>query len=164
MRAAQAMPVACGLGSPSPAGDDPKPAPKKTDAGRVVLTGRAAAQIRKLMADSTEFKYLRVRVADGEQFKLDLESQTDPKADLRGESRGVTVVVDRKSAAVLPAGIVLDYLDVNAVCAHEILGALVGPILTHYDARDAIQHDSSAAHRAGGQSRIHRAAPIDLRR
>jgi len=108
---AVAMPVACGLGSPSPAGDDPKPAPKKTDAGRVVLTERAAAQIRKLMADSTEFKYLRVRVADGEQFKLDLESQTDPKADLRGESRGVTVVVDRKSAAVLPAGIVLDYLD-----------------------------------------------------
>lgn len=94
---------------------DPRPAvaavqedPKQPDDVRVVVTDQAAKQIRAFMAQTPDAKYLRIAVIDG-QFKLDLDPNTDPKEDLLSESRGVSVVVDRMSAAILPIGIVVDY-------------------------------------------------------
>ncbi len=84
--------------------------PKKPEGDRVVLTERAAKQIRLHLAELPEAKYLRVRVAD-DKFKLDLDTQMDPSEDLLGQSRGVPVVVDRNSAALLPVGIVVDFID-----------------------------------------------------
>jgi Fe-S cluster assembly iron-binding protein IscA/pimeloyl-ACP methyl ester carboxylesterase len=111
----------CNPGPPSaaepPTGADPKPAvipkqetPNRPRGDRVVLTDRAAKQIRKIMMETPEAKYLRVTASD-DRLKLDLDSHTDPKEDVLNESRGVSVVVDRKSAAILPVGIVVDYLD-----------------------------------------------------
>lgn len=93
---------------------DPPPrpeGPRKPTGERVVLTVRAADQVRKLMKDLPQGKYLRVSVGKGETLKLDLDPQADPKEDLVGESRGVPVVIDRASAAVLPVGLVVDYID-----------------------------------------------------
>ena len=90
-------------------GSEPGP-PKKPEGDRVVLTERAAKKVRQTMGELPEAKYLRVRAAD-DGFKLDLDAQTDPQEDLLGQSRGVPVVVDRKSAAVLPVGVVVDYID-----------------------------------------------------
>src|SRR5262245_9333300 len=73
----------------------PKAEPPKSEDERVVLTERAAKQVRKFMAELPEAKYLRVAVAD-DKFKLDLDPLMDAKLDLLGESRGVSVVVDRK--------------------------------------------------------------------
>src|SRR5262249_2130488 len=112
--------VGCNRGPQSPVeppgGADPRsaapkqgPAEKPQD-DRVVLTDRAAKQLRKLLTDNREAKYLRVSVSD-DRLKLDLDTQMDPKEDLLGESRGVPVVVDRKSAAILPVGSVVDYID-----------------------------------------------------
>src|SRR5262245_11355664 len=99
-------------------GGDPKPtvgakqeAGKKPEGDRVVLTDRAAARVRQLFMKSAA-KYLRVSVSGGDalELKLDLDSEMD-KQDLLGESRGVPVVVDPKSAALLPVGIVVDFID-----------------------------------------------------
>jgi Fe-S cluster assembly iron-binding protein IscA len=85
-------------------------APKPPESPRVVLTDRAAKQVRKLLAETPEAKYLRVSISDG-RLKLDLDPTTDPKEDLLSESRSVAVLVDRRSAALLPVGIVVDYID-----------------------------------------------------
>ncbi len=108
---------------PPPAGPKAKPTPappvapkkeapkEKEPAGsRVALTGRAAKQVRKLLTGAASASRLRVSVS-GDQIKLDLDPDTDPKGDLLSESRGVPVAVDRESAALLPAGIVVDYID-----------------------------------------------------
>jgi Fe-S cluster assembly iron-binding protein IscA/alpha/beta superfamily hydrolase len=84
--------------------------PAKADAGRVVLTERAAKRVNTFMAELPDAKYLRVTVAD-DKFKLHQDAASDAKLDLRGQSRGVTVVVDRASAAILPAGVVVDYIE-----------------------------------------------------
>jgi Fe-S cluster assembly iron-binding protein IscA/alpha/beta superfamily hydrolase len=76
----------------------------------VVLTPRAAAQVRKFMQSDPRGRYLRVSVSDDNQYKLGLDGSTDPRADYLGESRGVPVVVDRKSAQSLPAGITVDFV------------------------------------------------------
>jgi Fe-S cluster assembly iron-binding protein IscA/pimeloyl-ACP methyl ester carboxylesterase len=89
---------------------EPKAAAPKKAADRIVLTARAADQIRKFLKETPQVKYLRVSV-DGERLKLDLDSETDPKKDVLGESRGVPVVVDRTSAATLPVGLVVDFVD-----------------------------------------------------
>jgi Fe-S cluster assembly iron-binding protein IscA/alpha/beta superfamily hydrolase len=75
----------------------------------VALTPAAAAQVRKLMGESGA-RYLRVSVAADGQYKLDLDERTDPNDDYLGESRGVPVVVDRKSARLLPGGITVDFV------------------------------------------------------
>jgi Fe-S cluster assembly iron-binding protein IscA/alpha/beta superfamily hydrolase len=75
----------------------------------VVLTPRAAAQVRQLMQQSGA-RYLRVRVSADYQYKLDLDTRVDPQGDYLGESQGVAVVVDRKSGLSLPAGITVDFI------------------------------------------------------
>ncbi len=97
------------VADPQPAAA-PKPDAKKAEPERVVLTAPAAEQIRKFLKDEPTAKYLRISVADN-QLKLDLDATTDPKEDLLSESRGVPVVVDRKSAALLPVGLVVDLAD-----------------------------------------------------
>jgi Fe-S cluster assembly iron-binding protein IscA len=85
-----------------------KKKPEATE--RVVLTARAAAQILKLMKVH-KAKYLRVYVSPRYEYKLDLDERMNPKEDYLGESRGVPVVVDRKSSLLLPAGIMVDFSD-----------------------------------------------------
>lgn len=105
---------------PGPAGTDLKsavaPNPELSNTGngdRVVLTDRAAKQIRSFMQRDPGVKYLRVSVS-GDQFKLDMDPQTDAAEDLASTSRGVPIVVDRTSAAGLPFGIIVDYIDDEA--------------------------------------------------
>src|SRR5262249_8396444 len=95
-----------------PSGSKGEVAPEqqaKPEAGdRVVLTARAAAHILKLLPQH-QAKYLRVSVSPDFEYKLDLDRQMDPKDDYLGESRGVSIVVDRKSALLLPPGITVDF-------------------------------------------------------
>jgi iron-sulfur cluster assembly accessory protein len=77
----------------------------------VALTPAAATQLRKLMKEQKGKQYLRVSVSDDYQYKLDLDPVMDPKGDYLGESRGIPVVVDRKSSQFLPPGITVDYVD-----------------------------------------------------
>jgi Fe-S cluster assembly iron-binding protein IscA/alpha/beta superfamily hydrolase len=101
---------------PSKQQTEKKPEPKD----RVVLTAQAAAQLRKLMKKH-QMKYLRVSTSEGYRFKLDLETQTDPKEDYLGESRGVPVVVDRKSAQLLPVGIIVDFVTEGGATGFKFL-------------------------------------------
>jgi Fe-S cluster assembly iron-binding protein IscA/alpha/beta superfamily hydrolase len=98
-----------GSAEPTPA-LAPKAEPPAKDEERVVLTESAAKQIKKFMADLPQAKCLRVRVAD-DKFKLDLDTVTDAKLDFQSQSRGVPIAVDRKSASILPVGIVVDYVE-----------------------------------------------------
>jgi Fe-S cluster assembly iron-binding protein IscA/pimeloyl-ACP methyl ester carboxylesterase len=76
----------------------------------IVLTPRAAAQVRKFLQENPKARYLRASVSDDYQYKLDLDEQVDAKDDYLGESRSVPIVVDRKSSLLLPAGIVVDFV------------------------------------------------------
>jgi iron-sulfur cluster assembly accessory protein len=115
----------CGQGTPPspPPADQPSPtsstaeAAPKDEAGKppghkdiVVLTPRAAAELRKIMQGQGK-QYLRVSVAADNQYKLDLDPQTDPKDDYQGESQGIEIVVDRKSSQLLPVGITVDFVN-----------------------------------------------------
>src|SRR5207249_2350241 len=77
---------------------------------RIILTARAAGQVRTLM-QQRQAKYLRVSVSTRQEYKLDLDQQMDPLNDLLGESRGIPIVVDRKSASLLPMGIRVDFVN-----------------------------------------------------
>jgi Fe-S cluster assembly iron-binding protein IscA/pimeloyl-ACP methyl ester carboxylesterase len=98
-------PATNGTASPKPQTENQ---PERKD--RVVLTPRAAAQISKLLKEHGA-KYLRVSVSDDHRFKLDLDEQMDPKADYLSESRGIPIVVDRKSSLLLPFGIRVDFAE-----------------------------------------------------
>ena len=78
------------------------------------LSESAAAQIKRLMArDSRASCALRISVADGGcsgySYKLDFDRQQRPE-DIVLERDGVTIYVDRNSAAYL-AGTVIDFAD-----------------------------------------------------
>jgi Fe-S cluster assembly iron-binding protein IscA/alpha/beta superfamily hydrolase len=98
------------LAAPVLADSPPEPKPKKADADRVVVTAAAADQLLKLMKGQPQPTRLRVTARDGEGLKLDLDTAADPKDDLLGESHGVPTVLDRTSAALLPPGLVVDYV------------------------------------------------------
>jgi Fe-S cluster assembly iron-binding protein IscA/acetyl esterase/lipase len=99
------------------------PTPSPTAKGRerknlIELTPRAAARVKEIVATGQKdgalpagLLYLRVRVADGGQTKLDLDPDTNPADDLFGESRGVMIVVDRRSATSIQAGTRVDFLE-----------------------------------------------------
>ncbi len=74
-----------------------------------MLTPRAAAQVRKLLQENRS-KYLRLSVSADYEYKLDLDVQMDPRDDQLGQSLGVPVVVDRKSAQLVPVGTVVDFV------------------------------------------------------
>lgn len=91
----------------------------KTDApakAPVVLTEKAAAQVRQIAAEQTpgEKLYLRVRVVgggcSGYQHKLDLDPQVNEKLDQTFVVNGVDVVIDKRSALYLD-GVTIDFHD-----------------------------------------------------
>ena len=69
----------------------------------VMLTEKAASEVKKIMADQKyeENTVLRVGVAGGGcsgfQYSLGFDTNFDPKADTRSEQHGVGIVVDKKS-------------------------------------------------------------------
>lgn len=86
---------------------DAKPAP-------VVLTEKAAAEVKRISADQggQEKLYLRVRVVGGGcsgfQHKLDLDPQVSEKLDETFTVQGVDVVIDKRSLLYLE-GVTVDY-------------------------------------------------------
>jgi Fe-S cluster assembly iron-binding protein IscA/alpha/beta superfamily hydrolase len=106
-----------------PAKVEADPTPERKDI--VVLTPAAAAFLLKLMKES-EAPYLRASVADLE-YKLDLAFGMNPLDDHLGESRGVKVVVDRKSALLFPEGITVDYVDAGGQKGFRFSAPSAGP-------------------------------------
>jgi iron-sulfur cluster insertion protein len=90
-----------------------KPVTKKAP---ILLSDKAAAEVRKIVAeqDSKEKLYLRVRVVGGGcsgfQHKLDLDPAMNEKLDEVYELNGVDVVVDKRSALYLD-GVTVDFHD-----------------------------------------------------
>jgi iron-sulfur cluster insertion protein len=86
-----------------------KPAP-------IVLTEKAAAEVKRIVAEqsSPEKLYLRVRVVGGGcsgfQHKLDLDPTVNEKLDETYEVTGVPVVVDKRSLLYL-SGVTVDFHD-----------------------------------------------------
>src|SRR5438552_6064490 len=96
------------------------PAPPAERSAPVVLTEKAAAKVKQIVADeqakgsAPEKIYLRVRVVGGGcsgfQHKLDLDPNMNPKLDDVFEMHGVSVVVDKRSSMYL-GGVQVDYHD-----------------------------------------------------
>lgn len=82
----------------------------------VVLTEKAAAEIRKAIGDHASEGELALRIAvagggcSGFEYRLGLERQVDAENDVVEEQHGVKVVVDKKSELFL-TGTEVDYHD-----------------------------------------------------
>jgi iron-sulfur cluster insertion protein len=82
----------------------------------IVLTDKAASEVRKIVAeqDPKEKLYLRLRVVGGGcsgfQHKLDLDPTVNEKLDETFVINGVDVVVDKRSALYL-TGVTVDFHD-----------------------------------------------------
>jgi iron-sulfur cluster assembly accessory protein len=82
----------------------------------IILSERAATEVKKVLQDQTQTEgtLLRVRVVGGgcSGFSYDLrfDNQFDDKLDSKYEYHGVTVVVDKKSALYLD-GTTVDYYE-----------------------------------------------------
>ena len=92
------------------------PAPKTAP---VVLTEKAAAEVKKIVADQAAAGeqrklHLRMRVVGGGcsgfQHKLDLDPEMNPKLDEEFELHGVSLVVDKRSLLYLQ-GVTVDFHD-----------------------------------------------------
>ena len=90
-----------------------------TDAPPIVLTEKAAGEVRKIIADQvgageTRALHLRMRVVGGGcsgfQHKLDLDPEVNPKLDETFELQGVPVVIDKRSLLYL-SGVTVDFHD-----------------------------------------------------
>lgn len=87
-----------------------------TKAAPIVLTDKAAAEVKRIVAeqDSGEKLHLRVRVVGGGcsgfQHKLDLDPAVNEKLDEVFELNGVSVVIDKRSALYLD-GVTVDFHD-----------------------------------------------------
>lgn len=55
-------------------------------------------------------RFLRIAV-ENDAYALDLAPLADPSNDLLGESGGVSIIVDRRSAEMLPVGITVDFVN-----------------------------------------------------
>jgi Fe-S cluster assembly iron-binding protein IscA len=95
----------------------------------VALTPAAAAKLLEAQRENAGFPYLRVRV-EGLERKLDLESEYDPNADLLGESGGVKILVDRKSAELLPDGVTVDYVNADGQDGFKFTAARLKRVIT----------------------------------
>lgn len=78
----------------------------------VSLTPAAVAQVQQLMKSNPGAEYLRVAVAD-EQYRLTLAGDYVGKEVFLGESGGILIIVDRKSAEGIPPGLVVDFVTQN---------------------------------------------------
>ncbi len=83
----------------------------------VALTERAASEIRRMMEQqhlSPEQTYLRVAVVgggcSGYEYRLEFASAPDPQEDIVGQSQGIRLAVDKRSAQLL-AGTQIDIGD-----------------------------------------------------
>ena len=87
-----------------------------TKTAPIVLTEKAAAEVKRIVAeqDQKEKLYLRVRVVGGGcsgfQHKLDLDPAVNEKLDEVFELSGVAVVIDKRSALYL-SGVTVDFHD-----------------------------------------------------
>ena len=90
--------------------------PTPTSAPPVVVTDRAASEVKRIVADQNlpEKLYLRLRVVGGGcsgfQHKLDLDPQVNEKLDETFELNGVNVVIDKRSLLYL-TGVTVDFHD-----------------------------------------------------
>lgn len=78
----------------------------------VSLTPAAVAQAQQLMKSNPGAEYLRVTVTD-EQYQLTLTGGYEGKDVFLGESGGISIIVDRKSAQSIPPGLVVDFVTQN---------------------------------------------------
>jgi iron-sulfur cluster assembly protein len=91
-------------------------APAAPKAPPVVISEKAAAEVRRIVAEQNlpEKLYLRLRVVGGGcsgfQHKLDLDPQVNEKLDETFVLNGVDVVVDKRSMLYL-AGVTVDFHD-----------------------------------------------------
>ncbi len=85
----------------------------------IVLTEKAASEVKKIIADQvaageTRTLHLRMRVVGGGcsgfQHKLDLDPEVNPKLDAQFEMLGVPVVIDKRSLLYLD-GVTVDFHD-----------------------------------------------------
>jgi pimeloyl-ACP methyl ester carboxylesterase/Fe-S cluster assembly iron-binding protein IscA len=112
----ESRPTSRTAGGPPPTATAETNAPKEkssenTDSkGRVVLTPAAAEQARKAFADG-KARYVRVCVGDDYRYKVEMTADMNPADDYLEKSRGVPVVVDHKSAALLAPGIIVDFAE-----------------------------------------------------
>jgi iron-sulfur cluster assembly protein len=87
-----------------------------TKAAPIVLTEKAAGEVKRIAADQAADSplYLRVRVVGGGcsgfQHKLDLDENVNEKLDEVYELLGVKIVVDKRSALYLD-GVTVDFHD-----------------------------------------------------
>src|ERR1700679_3441147 len=84
--------------------------PGLIEAGKITLTEKAAAEVKRIVASQTaegnpEKIYLRLRVVGGGcsgfQNKLDLDPIVNAKLDEVSEQHGVPIVVDKRSMMYL---------------------------------------------------------------
>lgn len=91
-------------------------APEGVKAPPIHLTERAAAEVRRIVAEQNlpEKLYLRLRVVGGGcsgfQHKLDLDPAVSEKLDETFEIHGVDVVIDKRSLLYLD-GVSVDFHD-----------------------------------------------------
>ena len=99
-----------GLKSDAPAAPTTQP---------IVLTEKAASEVKKIIADQvaageTRQLHLRMRVVGGGcsgfQHKLDLDPEVNTKLDATFEMHGVPVVIDKRSLLYLD-GVTVDFHD-----------------------------------------------------
>jgi dipeptidyl aminopeptidase/acylaminoacyl peptidase len=76
----------------------------------VSLTPEAADEVRRYQREDPTLKFLRVSYGVGPPWKLDLDF-TQNADDEASVSQGVTVLVDRASAAKLPARLRVEFVD-----------------------------------------------------
>lgn len=99
------------------------PTPEATPGTGVVLTEKAAAQVKQIIAsqqekgDFPEKVYLRLRVVGGGcsgfQNKLDLDPNYSEKLDHKLEQHGVEIVIDKRSLMYLNDATVDFHDDLN---------------------------------------------------
>ena len=89
---------------------------KSTKVAPIVLTEKAASEVRRIAAEQASATplYLRVRVVGGGcsgfQHKLDLDETVNEKLDDVFELNGVNIVIDKRSALYLE-GVTVDFHD-----------------------------------------------------
>lgn len=94
-------------------------APGVIEAGKITVTEKAAAEVKRIIADQSaegnnEKIYLRLRVVGGGcsgfQNKLDLDPVVNAKLDEISEQHGVPIVVDKRSMMYL-TNVTVDFHD-----------------------------------------------------
>lgn len=94
-----------------------------------MLTPAAAAKVRRAIQEQPELGYVRLRVTEQWEQKLDLVEAADSDADFLGDSHGIPIVVDRKSADLFPFGAVVDFVDQGETQGFKIIRGKSPPVI-----------------------------------